>query len=351
MLDSETLSAIEMIRDSARAIVPPGDLTRIRRLRQQGPGFDRAVWGEICGLGWPALRVPEDRGGVGLGALAYCALAEELGRGLVPEPLIPAVLASALLEGEALAGHLSGAALVLPAWADARGAAGPQGPLDIADGRLTATRLHVPVAAGADAFVVIGTDRAMLVAADAPGVTLTEARMQDGTTTATLRFEGARGRILAADPQPALAEAALATAAYLLGLMEQALDITAAYLKTRVQFGKTIGQFQILQHMAVDLKLEIEVTRASVEAAAAQWDAEGPTAAALSAVSRAKARASAAAMKVTRDCVQLHGGIGFTDEHDIGLFLRKAMVEAPRFGGAAQHRAAYARLNPLTPEA
>ena len=131
------------------------------------------------------------------------------------------------------------------------------------------------------------------------------------------------------------------------GLMEAALDITTAYLKTRVQFGKTIGQFQILQHMAVDLKLEAEVTRASVESTAEAWDRNGATTETLAAVSRTKARASDAAMKVTRDCVQLHGGIGFTDEHDIGLYLRKAMVAAAQFGGASAHRARFLDLKPI----
>ena len=292
---------IEMIRDSARGIVAAGDLTRIRKLRYTAPGFDRGVWSEMCELGWPALRLPEDKGGVGLGMRAYAALAEALGRGLVPEPLIPAVLSAALLEGEALAAHLAGEVLAIPAWADARDTLAPQGDLAISDGKVTAAKLHVP--AGADAFLVLGAGQAALVEADAPGVTLIPAATQDGGHALAASFRGAPCTVLTADPRPALAEAALATAAYGLGMMEAALEMTVAYLKQRVQFGRTIGQFQILQHMAVDLKLEIEVARASIEAAAAQWDAEGP--AAHASISRAKARASSALLKVTRDCVQL----------------------------------------------
>ncbi|SFY44393.1 Acyl-CoA dehydrogenase [Paracoccus pantotrophus] len=350
MIPEDVLSSMEMIRDSARGITGQ-DLTRIRKLRYSSPGFDRAVWSEICALGWPALRLPEDRGGVGLGLLPYAALAEEAGRALLPEPLIPAVLASALLDGAALEAHLDGARLVIPAWAEARGTLEPAGDPAIRDGKVTASRIHVPMAAGADAFLVVGAMQSALVAADAPGVTVTTDETQDGGHVAAIRFEDAPCAVIAADPRPALAEAALATAAYLLGLMEGALDMTVAYLKQRVQFGKTIGQFQILQHMAVDARLEIEVSRASIEQAALQWDREGPTPAAQAAISRAKARASASAMKVTRDCIQLHGGIGFTDEHDIGLYLRKAMVEAARFGGPSQHRARFARLKPVTQEA
>lgn len=350
MIPEDVLSSMEMIRDSARGITGQ-DLTRIRKLRYTSPGFDRAVWTEICALGWPALRLPEDKGGVGLGLLSYVALAEEAGRALLPEPLIPAVLASALLDGAALESHIAGERLVIPAWQEAHGALEPSGNPMIHDGKVTASRIHVPIAAGADAFLVVGTSQSALVAADAPGVAIAPEQTQDGGHVATLRLEDAPCTVIGADPCPALAEAALATAAYLLGLMEGALDITVAYLKQRVQFGKTIGQFQILQHMAVDAKLEIEVSRASIEQAALQWDVKGPTPSAQAAISRAKARASAAAMKVTRDCVQLHGGIGFTDEHDIGLYLRKAMVEAPRFGGSPQHRARFSRLKPVKQEA
>lgn len=351
MLDEDTLSSIEMVRDSAGGIASPGDLTRIRKLRHTSPGFDRVVWSEICDLGWTALRLPEEKCGVGLGLLAYAALAEELGRGLVPEPLIPAVLAAALLEGETLNAQITGEKLVIPAWLDRRGALAPDAALQITDGKLTGVKHYVPLAEGADAFLVIGAGQVALVAADAPGVTVDTAGTQDGGNMATLRFDAAPCTHWTADPTPALAEAALASAAYLLGVMHTALKMTVAYLKDREQFGKKIGNFQILQHMAVDMALEVEVTRASIEQAALQWDSEGPTTGAHASISRAKARASAAALKVTRDAVQLHGGIGFTDEHDIGLCLRKAMVQAAVFGGAKQHRAHFARLKPLLEEA
>lgn len=349
MISDDVLSSMDMIRDSARGITGQ-DLSRIRKLRFTPSGFDRSVWAEICSLGWPALRLPEERGGVGLGMLAYAALAEEAGRALLPEPLIPAMLASSLLEGAALEAHVSGARLVLPAWADTRGALEPSHDLDIRDGRLFARKCYVPYAAAADDFLVVGASGAALVAADTPGVELTVQRTQDGGHMADIRFEAAPCVVLPGDPRPALAEAALSTAAYLLGLMDGALSMTAAYLKQRVQFGKTLNQFQVLQHMAVDARLEIEISRASIEQAAQQWDTEGATPPAFAAISRAKARASSAARKVTRDCIQLHGGIGFTDEHDIGLYLRKAMVEAPRFGGPAQHRARFAELKPIEQE-
>ena len=127
--------------------------------------------------------------------------------------------------------------------------------------------------------------------------------------------------------------------------MDAALARTLDYLHTRTQFGVPIGSFQSLQHRAVDVKLQIALTRASVEEAATVLDRGAAAPARAAAVSRAKARASEAAMLVTRHAIQLHGGVGYTDEHDIGLYLRKAMVVAPSCGMAAAHRARWAELN------
>jgi alkylation response protein AidB-like acyl-CoA dehydrogenase len=201
------------------------------------------------------------------------------------------------------------------------------------------------MAAGADAFLVATADGLALVARDAPGVTLSTETTQDGGNFGTLTLQDAPGMPVAGDLAPALEEAALATAAYLLGVMDRAFAITLDYLKTRQQFGRPIGAFQALQHRAADLRIQIALTRASVEAAAATLDG-APPALRQAAVSRAKARAAEAAMLVTRQCIQLHGGIGYTDEYDIGLFLRKAMVHANLHGSASLHRARFAAVAP-----
>lgn len=347
---AEMAEAIDMIRQSAEGIAPRDDLGRVRALRFSAPGFDPAVWREMCTLGWPLLRLQEDQGGVGLPMAAYAALAEELGAGLVPEPLVPAMLVTALLRGPALEAHISGQRLVLPAWQDAPDAAGPTSAGICRNGRLYGTKRFIPVAGGADAFLVIGTDGQWLVDAAAPGCTLTLDETQDGATFGTLVLEGAAGEAVAGDAALALAEACLASAAYLLGIIDAVLERTAEFLKARVQFGKPLASFQVLQHRLVDLKLEAELTRASIRDAAQRIDREGLTTPVLAAISRAKARAGDAAMLVTRSAVQLHGGIGYTDEHDIGLYLRKAMVVAPQYGSAALHRARYAALVPLAEE-
>ncbi|MGD9765580.1 MAG: acyl-CoA dehydrogenase family protein [Candidatus Binatia bacterium] len=340
-------AALDMIRHSAEGIADRRDLRRVRTLRYTLPGFDRALWNRVCDLGWPALRVPERRGGVGLGLSAYCALAQELGAALMPEPVIGAILSSSLLDDAALADHLAGTALVLPMWQDSRDATGPAIGLRVEGGELYGCKYYVPMAAGADAFLAIGPTEAWLVDASSAGVKVDILETQDGGHFGTVTFHRAHGRrIPAAAAAPALAEACLATSAYLLGIIDAALERTLEYLRTRVQFGKVIGSFQALQHRAVELKLQAELTRASVGEAAARWDREPATAAAYAAISRAKARASTAAMLVTQQAIQLHGGIAFTDDHDIGLFLRKAMVVAPQYGSAALHRARYAQLIP-----
>jgi len=166
---------------------------------------------------------------------------------------------------------------------------------------------------------------------------------QDGGNVGTLTLNDAPAEIIPGDASDAMEIAAMATSAYLLGVMDRVFTITLDYLKTREQFGRKIGSFQALQHRSADLKLQIALTRAVVEAAAVTQDTVTHPAVRRAAVSRAKARASDAASAVTRGCIQLHGGIGYTDAADPGLFLRKMMVLAPSYGSAALHRARFRR--------
>ena len=334
--------SLRMIRDSAAGIAPrTGDLRRIRGLRFIEPGFDRDVWRQMCEMGWPGLLVSEDHGGSGLGVREFCALTEELGASLVPEPLIPAVFAAMLLPGDHLAAVLSGERIVLPAWQEKPHSIDLVGSCALAGGKLNGRKMFVSMAAGADAFLVTVAGGLALVKRDAPGVHMVSTRAQDGGNFATVTFDGVPAEAVAGDASEALEIAALATSAYLLGAMDRVFGITLEYLKTREQFGKKIGSFQALQHRSADLKIQLELTRATVSAAARTMDASNDTRVRRAAVSRAKARASEAASVMTRGCIQLHGGIGYTDAADPGLFLRKMMVLAPMFGSAALHRARY----------
>jgi alkylation response protein AidB-like acyl-CoA dehydrogenase len=347
---------LALIRDSAAAVATPDDLSRVRRLRFQG-GWDRAVVARMGEQGWLGLRVAEDAGGAGMGVAELCALAESLGRGLVPEPLVPlAAIALPLLAEAGRAGDaLDGTRIILPALAERAGRFEASDIATVAEGNwLTGQKRFVPAGSGADAFLV--SARAVdgvglwLVPRDAKGVTLRVEATVDGGAFTALDLAEAEGAPLLLDARIPLAraldEAALATAAELLGVAEAAFARTLDYLRTREQFGRRIGTFQALQHRAADLAIQLALTRATVEASAATIDAGAQGTRRAAAASQAKARASDAALLVTRACIQLHGGIGYTDEADIGLYLKRAMVLAASFGNAAVHRRRYATSAP-----
>jgi alkylation response protein AidB-like acyl-CoA dehydrogenase len=350
LMEDDRAEQIRLIRDSAGGIAPrDGDRKRIRALRFKPPGFDPAVWRAMGDQGWIGLRVPESKGGAGLGMAEFCALAEELGAALAPEPLVHGALSAAMLAAadrpDLLGPLTAGERVILTAWQE-RAAS-----LDVF-GTPDAPRPFLPYAGGADFFLVpvrSGSGLSVhLLPKDGAAVDLAET--QDGGQYGTLHAAGsfAAGEVVIGEANTliadALDEAALATAAMLLGVMDQAFSTTLDYLRTRQQFGRPIGSFQALQHRAVDLRIQIALTRASIDAAAATLDAQAPQERRRAAVSRAKARASEAAMLVARQAVQLHGGIGYTDEADIGLYLRKAMVLANQFGSAALHRKRFAVL-------
>lgn len=339
---------VRMIRDSAAGIAPrTGDFRRIRALRFTEPGFDRAVFREMCQMGWLGLMIPENAGGSGLGVREFCALTEELGASLVPEPLIGAAMAARLLPETHLAEVLTGDRIVLPAWQEAPlSLEVASGGTVIGNGKVSGKKLFVAMAAGADAFLVTTAGRLALVERSAPGVHLELTQTQDGGNTGTLTLDDAPAEVFAGDASEALETAIMATSAYLLGVMDRVFGITLEYLKTREQFGRKIGSFQALQHRSADLRIQVSLTRAVAEAAAVTCDSTTDPAVRKAAVSRAKARASDAASVVTRGCIQLHGGIGYTDAADPGLFLRKMMVLAPSYGSAALHRARFREIAP-----
>ncbi len=341
--------SLRMIRDSAAGIAPrTGDLKRIRALRFTEPGFDRGVWREMCNMGWLGLLIPEDNGGSGLGVQEFCALTEELGASLVPEPLISAAMAASLLPPDHLPDVLAGERIVLPAWQDKPHSIETTSGVSIANGRASGRKMFISMAAGADAFLVSTADGLALVERTAPGVHLELHQTQDGGNAGTLTLDNAPCAAIAGNAADALEVATMATSAYLLGVMDRVFGITVEYLKTREQFGRKIGSFQALQHRSADLKIQVALTRATVNAAAATQDNAADAAERKAAASRAKARASDAASIVTRGCIQLHGGIGYTDAADPGLFLRKMMVLAPLYGSATVHRTRYRALAPET---
>ena len=216
-------------------------------------------------MGWLGLRIPEDDGGSGLGAREFCGLAEELGAGLVPEPLI-----AGSDGGAAAAARITSrrcwpaSASCCAAWQEKPNSIDLTGDTVLRDGRLSGRKLFVPMAAGADAFLVTVPGGLALVERDAPGVSLELQQTQDGGNFGTLTLDNAPAEAIEGDATEALEHAIMASSAYLFGLMDRAFTITLDYMKTREQFGRKIGSFQALQHRAADMQIQISLTRATV---------------------------------------------------------------------------------------
>ncbi len=362
------LETIDMLRDSAADFCARSlGVERLRALRGAAPPFDRGAWREMCELGWAGILAPETAGGLDLGAQAAGAVCRELGRVVAPEPMLECgVAACGLLaaldrDGVLLRDLFHGETLIGAALAEAGEFAGgippllatPQRDGYLLDGRVRGVALaealdHVVVEAVLDTAPAL-----FLVATDHARVRVESRTQSDGTSSATLILEQAavdagallaRGDAAADALADARALARLGSAAYLVGLSERIFDITLDYLKTREQFGRPIGSFQALQHRAVDLFIHKTIAGAVLDEALADYDAAVSAEARARAASRAKYRASETALLLTRQAVQLHGGIGYTDECDVGLYLNRALVLAARHGNASFHATRLASL-------
>ncbi len=365
-----------MVRDAASSYCArDADLRRVRALRGMTPNHDPQAWKELARMGWLGARLPENLGGMALTNAQWALLLEQFGRSLAPEPLTAtAVLAAgALLGGDNAALKdrwlprlAAGEGLLALAWQDSAGSQAiqpPGAPITRATARdggwvLDGGKCVVAAGDSANAFIVSaqGPDGLglYLVRNDAPGLTVTTRKRVDGGGWSELALQGVAVGVADLVASPAVASSTLervldegrfALSAELLGLMARALELSVDYIQMREQFGKKIGSFQALQHRAVDLFVLVELSRAVLRQTALRLDEAGidPAARAL-AVSQAKARCSDAALKVAKGCIQLHGGIGYTDECNIGLFLKRAMVLSAWLGDAGAHRRRYGEL-------
>ena len=335
-----------MIRESAGFLRAPDRMAAVRAARHVFPGISPADWEAVASMGWMGLRLPEERGGVGFGLTEFCALAEELGRGLLPEFVVAGMAITPLLPDALLEQVLAGGHIVIPAWYEKLGEPAHV-EASLAGGTVTGTKRFIASAQAAHSFLVTTGQGAALVEAGATGVSLSTRALQDGGHFGDLAMTGAAATPVTGDVARAWEEATLGISAYLLGMAERTFEITRDYLAVREQFGRPIGSFQALQHRMVDLYLQIELTRVSIAKAARILEEGADASEAARAVSRAKARASDMVLLVTREGVQMHGGMGYTDDCDVGLFLRKAMVVATAHGSAGWHRRRYAKLADL----
>ena len=355
--------SLEMLRDSARSFAArrPGPAA-LREKRNAGGDVDPAVWSAMAEAGWTALMLSEDAGGAGLGIREQAVLSEALGAALVSEPLATAgVMPAVLLSGapssperDRLASALASGALVAVACQDS---AEPLRAVRNGAGvRLSGGKRFVDAAKSASGFLVAADDGAepflLSVPAGSAGLRIVERPTVDGATVATLSFMDVTvgsGHVLvsgmAVGPllDEAIACARVAIAAELAGIASSAVERTIAYTKDRVQFGKPIASFQAVQHRLVDMWTDAEFACASVVRAVDAFDVPDTHARRL-AVFAAKARCGEAAVSICRRAVHLHGAMGFTDEHDIGLFLKRAIALNATLGQAEAMRLAFVDL-------
>jgi alkylation response protein AidB-like acyl-CoA dehydrogenase len=362
-----------MLRDAAKSWVGErSPVTALRKLRDSGndDGFDRAVWKEIAELGWSGIIVPEEFGGSGLGYLTLGLVLEEMGRTLTASPLLSTAQATAAL---LLAGSAAQKQEWLPKIAEGKVIAtlavdeGPHhapekilaGGTSVGNGFLTINGSKTFVADGGVADLIVVAVRTSgkagksgitlaLVTGSAKGLAREKLKTADSRGHANLTFKDVEAEVLGSVDQgfdvldTVLDRARATTAAEMLGAATQSFETTLDYLKTRTQFGQVIGSFQALQHRAAKMFTDLEMSRSCVEAALIAIDRNANDVPAL--CSLAKAKASELAHLVSNEMVQMHGGIGMTDAHDAGLYLKRARVTEAAFGGAAFHRDRYARL-------
>ena len=361
-------TAVDFVREKS-------PLSRMRALRDANEAacFSRALWKEMAELGWVGLAFPENYGGAGLGLAELAVVLEALGATLAPEPFLGTVL----MGGQALllAGSdaqkrawlpklCAGDALVTLAHQEAKSRydvhhvetraekAGAGWKLmgekiQVLDGHV-ADALLVPARTAGGIADAAGISL-FLVTKGAAGLTATRQVRLDSRGAALVKLDGVIGELVGAEGQAGallarvLDRATIGLCAEMLGGMQRAFALTTEHLKTRKQFDVPIGTFQALKHRAADVFIELELAKSVVMAAARAVDEQSPEIAKLA--SLAKAKCSDAYVLAANEGVQMFGGVGMTDEYDIGLYMKRARAAELTFGDSAYHRARWASLN------
>jgi len=330
---------------------------RIRELAGTDLGFEQADWDEMADLGWQGLALPEEWGGQGLGIVELAVLFEEMGFALAPSPLFSNTIAGlALAHGGSddqrerfLRPLASGQLRGTPALWDA-GSAATIGEFTMearADGDgvvLDGEKVLVMDAAAADFLLVATADgHRHVVERGAAGVTVVPATSIDLTRRLySVRFEGVRVAPENSLPGnadeyfPVFHRVCVAIAAESTGIAQRTMEMAVEYAKDRQQFGRPIGSYQAVSHRCAQMLLETENARSAVYGAA--WAADAEPESLPTAASMAKAYASDAGWRVPDASIQVHGGIGFTWEHDLHFFLKRGKANAAMFGDAKWHR-------------
>ena len=361
----------EMLRDATRRFLDnecPSSF--VRKMMEDDSAHATELWKKVAEQGWPAILIDEAHGGVGGSFLDMVVILEEMGRSLLPGPFLatallgtPAILAGGSDEQKRaiLPGVAAGEIILSLALAEQSGrydaggvalAATPKGE----DFLLSGEKFFVPDAHVADQIVVVARTgqgataedgiSLFVVDAKAPGVTVTQLKTVDMTRRQChVAFQDVAvpaaqvlGQVGAGWPivQRTLDQAMAGLCAEMVGTGQQALDMAVAYAKERVQFGKPIGSFQAVKHKCVDMMVQVENARSLTYYAA--WTVDENVPEARQAVPMAKAYCSDMCKTVTSEAIQVHGGIGFTWEHDMHLFYRRGLASEAAFGSAPVHR-------------
>lgn len=363
-----------MLKDAAKDFCTSNTpIIQLRKLRDEKSetGFDTGTWQQMVELGWTGITIPEDFGGLGFGYMGMGVVLEECGRTLTASPLwaTAVVGSSAILHGgtdaqkNELLPQIAAGELLLALALEETPHHNPYGAKTVAtksaDGyTLTGSKTFVIDGHVANKLVVVARtagnagDRdgltLVMVDRDAAGVSMTRTIMADSRNAANATFDGAQGELLGIEGKgadvldKALDAGRILLAAEMLGSIQECYTRTIEYLKTREQFGVAIGSFQALKHRAAEMFCEIELSKSVVMEALSALDDDSEEVPELA--SLAKARLNDTYNLVSSEGVQMHGGIGMTDEYEIGFFMKRSRVSEHTFGGSAFHRDRYGVL-------
>jgi alkylation response protein AidB-like acyl-CoA dehydrogenase len=337
------------LRDGARELLDGlAAIPRVRAVVESGGGYDAELWKGMVEQGWTGVELAESEGGLGLGVVEVAVLLDEIGRHAAPAPFQSTVLALGALaragRAEQVERLLTGDAVGCVAWsarADAVRAerAGEEWRLT---GRPDPT-IYAPSASVAVVVATAGGGPALFEVELDDGAPAREPAMDRTRELGWLDFDATPARLLGeSDAVDALLDrGAVYASAEMLGGASRAMDMAVEYAKERVQFGRPIGSFQAVKHRCADMLVDVEGMRSTVYWAA--W-CIGADEDASVAASTAKVWCADASKRVMASALQVHGGIGFTWEHDLHLFLKRAQLDQLTFGDAPFHRARLAAL-------
>jgi alkylation response protein AidB-like acyl-CoA dehydrogenase len=358
----------EMLRTSARGFLEKEcPSTLVRRLMEDERGYEPELWKKMAGLGWTGLVIPEAYGGAGLSYVDMVLVLEEMGRVVLPSPFLWTVMVAEAIKRAGndpqkqalLPKFAAGDLIATPAWLEPSALWGPEGITlpgrrNGGDFTLDGSKLFVNDAHIADCMLVAartggsGAEGITLFAIEAkrPGISITRLKTMDQTRKLSeVRFDGVKATVadVVGDVgqgwrtlSDVIDRGKVMLSAEMMGGAQKVLETTVDYAKVRVQFGRPIGSFQAVQHKCANMMIDVEGAKSAVYYAAWALSNEVPQAPVAAAV--AKSAASDAFRRVSADGIQVHGGIGFTWDHDMHLYFKRAKSSEFTFGDATYNR-------------